>query len=89
MWVSESFRSLPLLLDFANDRRVRIERAQIVVAHDETGAEVFHLIFEPTKEPDLALTAVAVAEAEVAEPAEAEEVVDEAEAIIHDAQRDG
>jgi len=89
MWVSESFRSLPLLLDFANDRGVRIERAQVVVARDETGAEVFHLLFEPTKEPDLALAAVAVADVEVPEPAEVEEVVDEAEAIIHDAQRDG
>lgn len=89
MWVSESFRSLELLVDFANDRRVGIERAQVVVAHDETGAEVFHLLFEPTKDPDLALTAVAVADAEVPAPAVTEDVVDEAEAIIHDAQRDG
>jgi hypothetical protein len=88
MWVAESFRSLGLLLGFVNDRRLPIERAKVVVSREEGGAEVFHLLYEPVDEPERALAAVAAAEAELPDEVEAEDVVDEAEAIIHDAQRD-
>lgn len=89
MWIAERFRSLELLLGFANDRRLPIERAKVIVTRDEGGAEVFHLLYEPVDEPERALAAVAAAEADFPDEVEAVEVVDEAEAIIHDAQRDG
>lgn len=88
MWIAESFRSLGLLLGFANDRGVPIERAKVVVTRDEGGAELFHLLYEPLDDPGLALAAVAAAEADLPEVVEPEDAVDEAEAIIHDAQRD-
>lgn len=88
MWIAESFQSLASLLGFVNDRRVAIERAKVVVAHDGAGREVFHLLYAPADEPEPAFAAVATAEAELPIEAERDEAIDAAEAIIHDAQRD-
>lgn len=88
MWISESFASLDLLLAFANDRRITIERAKVVVAHDADGAERFHLLYAPGDDIEPVLAAVATGEAELPIEAERDEALDAAEAIIHDAQRE-
>lgn len=88
MWIAERFPSLDLLLAFVNDRRIAIDRAKVVVAHDAVGIEIFHLLYAPADEPEPALAAVAAAEAELPIEAERDEAIDAAEAIIHEAQRE-
>lgn len=88
MWIAEDFPSLDLLLAFVNDRHIAIDRAKVVVAHDDGGVQIFHLLYAPADEPELTLAAVATAEAELPIEAERDEAIDAAEAIIHEAQRE-
>jgi hypothetical protein len=83
MWVTESFSSLELLLDFLNDRRIVAERCKVVFVPGADGVGVWHLIYQ-VEEGERGLAAVAEEDALVV----ANDAVASAEAIISDAQRD-
>lgn len=87
MWKAETFATLEALLAGLNQRAMEPAACKIVVADDEHGAQHFHLLYVENGRP---LVGVAVAEAEVngLEGSAPEEAVDEAEAIIADAQND-
>ncbi len=87
MWKTEQFSSVEDVVDFLNGRGLRPERIKLAVGRGDSGRQVFHLLYE---EEDSSLVGVAVAEADVPEiaPGDVGGVMDEAEAIIADAQRD-
>ena len=87
MWLSESFTTLELLLAFLNDRRIRPEQCKVVVTHDDANAEVFHVLYRLGDEVVVS-AAVAQAEADPLDGADADNAVDAAEAIIAEAHRD-
>ena len=88
MWTSETFTSLDQLIDYLNEHRIRAEYCKIVVVEARRGTPTFHLLIQAESDPDPKLLAVAQAEAEPPITPERGQVVDEAEAIISDAQRD-
>ncbi len=87
-WVSESFVSFDLMLMFLNDRAIRPDRCKLLVSRDAQGAQLFHVVFQTGGDDDLAMAAVAQAEAEGLDTEDAGEAVDAAEAILQEATRD-
>jgi hypothetical protein len=85
MWVSESFPTLPALLGFLNDRRLRADRCKVVAARDAEGAQVFHLLYQTDGDGERERAAAA---AEEEEALGADEAVGAAEAIVAGAQRE-
>lgn len=88
MWSSETFASLNLLLDYLNAHRIQAERCKIVVLEAAPGGPGYHLLMQTEGDLDPPVLAVAQGEAEAPTAPERGPVVDEAEAIIHDAQSD-
>ena len=87
MWTSESFATLELLVAFLNDRRIGADRCKVVVARDDEGAQVFHLLYQMLEDA-VGVGAVAQAEAEALDGTDADDAVGAAEAIIAEASRD-
>jgi len=87
MWQSESFLSFPALLGWLNAHRIRPSDCKILVAVDDHGRQRYHVLYV---DEDGSLERVGVAEASVGglSTADSGDVLDEAEAIIHDAQRE-
>lgn len=87
MWKAEEFSGVDEVVSFLNGRGLRPEQVKVAVARGEGGGQVFHLLYE---DEDRSLVGVAAAEAEVPEIGGADlgGVVDEAEAIIAEAQRE-
>jgi hypothetical protein len=88
MWTSETFASLDQLIGYLNEHRIRSERCKIVVVETGHGGSGFHLLIQAESDPDPQLLAVAQAETSPLPTPERGQVVDEADAIISDAQRD-
>ncbi len=88
MWLSETFDTLDLLIQFLNKQRIAPALCKVVAVSEPRGAARFHLLYQLDDEPDPALLAVAGAEAELPETADREQAIDAAEAIIQDAQRE-
>jgi len=90
MWILESFRTVDLLVAFLNDRKLRSDEYKVVAAAGETGESIYHVLYEvDIEDPGFQAqeAAVEVAQMTVA-GSDAGGVVDLAEQIIHDAQRE-
>jgi hypothetical protein len=87
MWKAEHFSSLDDVLAFLNRRGLRPPSCKLVVARDEGGGQLFHLLYVEEERP---LVGVAAAEAEVEgfNGQELDEAIDEAEAILAEARRE-
>ena len=90
MWTSVSFATLSDLILFLNVRRLPPGAFEIVVARDDDGMQLFHLVHQEESVGDVAGQAVQEAEllpvVEGAAAAEAAAAIEAAEDIIH---RDG
>ena len=87
MWISASFASLSDLVQFLNARRMEAATFHVVVARDDDGIQVFHLLYREAQELDAVGQAVQEAEllpvVEGAAADEAAAAVVAAEKIIH------
>jgi len=85
MWRAESFPSVEAVLAFLNLRGLKPASCKLVVARDEGGGQLFHLLFVEDERP---LVGVATAEAEVEgfDGQDKDEAIDEAEAILAEAR---
>ncbi len=90
MWQSQLFGSLPMLLEFVNERRLTHDRFKIAIVPprqwQRRSSPRYYLIYW-TDEPLGELASVAAAEGEQAIEIAEEEAVDTAEQIIASAQR--
>lgn len=83
MWISASFSSLPDLLAFLNARRLPPGAFHVVVARDDDGVQVFHILYQESLELDA--TGLAVQEAELLPVVEGA-AADEAAAAVEAAE---
>jgi hypothetical protein len=91
VWESRLFDSMAELIDEVNARGLTADRFKVVPELSAAGRGHYHLLSLGGAAPDPLLAAVAVtADGEIEPLVEEErhEAVDEAEAIIHDAQHD-
>ncbi len=90
MWSLESFRTLDLLLAFLNDRGLRAAQCKVVSDSSENGERLYHLLYETAPDDSGLQAREAAVEVELLPVAGTDggDVVDLAEQIIHDAQRE-
>ena len=92
MWTSVSFATLSDLIIFLNARRLRPEAFHVVVARDEDGLQLFHLLYREAASTNVGGQAVQEAEllpvVEGAEEDEAAAAVEAAEEILHGNEAD-
>ncbi|HEV2528380.1 MAG TPA: hypothetical protein VGT61_08035 [Thermomicrobiales bacterium] len=91
IWETQLFASIEELVEAVNARGLTADQFKVVPEPSASGRGRFHLLFQAEAEPDPLMASIAVRESgEVQALVEEErhEAVDEAEAIIHDAQHD-
>lgn len=89
MWQSQSFPSVELALAFVNEHRLRADQFKVMAARWGWGSRLVVWVLYQADEAGLAgVTTAAAAEPEPLSSPVAGNVVDEAEAIIADAQRE-